>query len=133
MCLLPISPFPHSPFLVSHFLVPTFKATPSFVPSRIFPAGHETTSYLVGLWWPRSALRRRVRGTAVAPHFVRTTSVVFPHRFRSIPAIIPHIIVPAVFPHCYYSVVFSAASPQSFRIVPAVSPHCCRSPSAVFF
>ena len=43
------------------------------------------------LWWPRSALRLRVRtGTGVGPHFVRTTPVVFPHSFRSFSAIFPH-------------------------------------------
>ena len=31
------------------------------------------------LWWPRSALRCRIRsGTAAAPHFVRTMSALFP-------------------------------------------------------
>ena len=64
------------------------------------------------LWWPSSALRRRVRsGTARVPHYVRNVS----EHLRSVTALkLSPRTVPAVFP-------------QSFRTVPAAFPHCFRS------
>ena len=72
------------------------------------------------VWWPRSALRRRVRsGTAHVPHCVRNVSAVFPHYFRSISAVLPpRSLVPALFSLSFRS--FSAPFPQPFRIVSAV-------------
>ena len=95
-------------------------------------------------------------GTAFAPHFIHTMTallpVVFPHRFRSISAVLRSFrTVSAASPQSFHTVSaaspqchgLSAASPQSFHTVSAaspqsvplcfpVSPHCCRSPSAVF-
>ena len=57
---------------------------------------------------------------------LRTTPVVFPHRF---PAASPQSfrIDPAVFPHSYYSVVF----PHCFRGISAVLWHCSRGITAL--
>ena len=70
----------------------------------------------MNLWWPSSALRRRVRsGTARVPHYVRNVSALFPQHLRSVTALkLSPRTVPAVFP-------------QSFRTVPAAFPHCFRS------
>ena len=86
----------------------------------------------VQVWWPRSALRRR---SSAGPHLLRILSilwphystVVFPHRFRSISAVSRSFrCISAIFPHCFRCI--SAVFPLCFP----VSPHCCRSPSAVF-
>ena len=94
----------------------------AFLAVRRARAGHET--------------KRDRPCSALCPHYVRITPVVFPHRFRSISAIFPHcsrgisallllrsLSAPfprhsAVLPHCSRSI--SALFPQSFRTVPAV-------------
>jgi len=75
------------------------------------------------IWWPRSALRRRVRsGSAAGPQWVRSTSAVFPQSSRS---------GSAVFCDVYqfefqYSTVCSTVLPQwsrdiHFYLVPLLS------------
>ena len=77
------------------------------IPGRLSPPtrpGYEATP-----------LRDRIC-SAFYPYYDRTTPVVFPHRFRSISAVLRSFrCISAVFPLCF-----------------PVSPHCCRSPSAVF-
>ena len=74
------------------------------------------------VWWPRSALRRRVRsGTAHVPHCVRNISAASPQCYR---------IVPAVFPHCFCSL--SASFPQHLRSFSALFPRYLRTVAAVF-
>ena len=101
--------------------------------ARVQGSGSETSPYYIiyaqtmavgaaiwYVWWPRSALLRRVRsGTAHIPHCVRIVSAMFPQSFRTISATSTDLqLSPRTVSEVFRSL--SAPFPQPLRIVSAV-------------